>query len=187
MKECYDLSQLLLDFGARLDEKNSDGDQAIHLSFPHIGGTRTPDLLLAHGADLEARGAHEFTPLHCAVVSLNEDAVEMLIDRGANVEALDEWGITPLYGAVMLTTELNYSTRTDVVRSLLLRKANPNAKEHNGDTLLHYAVKAGQLDVAKLLIQFGANPDQLNNDGQTPAAIAAINKDDQMLAVLRPA
>jgi len=53
-------------------------------------------LLLAHGADPDARAAGGLTPLHSAASGGQADLVRALIDRGADVNAADEIGRTPL-------------------------------------------------------------------------------------------
>jgi ankyrin len=55
-----------------------------------------------------------------------------------------------------------------VVKELLEKNANVNAATKKGNTALHIASLAGQLDVVKLLVQFGANVDCRSQNGFTP-------------------
>lgn len=53
-------------------------------------------MLIEAGADVNARADDHTTALHCAVGSLNLNAVKLLIDKGADVSAKDDRGMTPL-------------------------------------------------------------------------------------------
>ncbi|KAI3322863.1 ankyrin repeat-containing domain protein [Xylariaceae sp. AK1471] len=84
--------------------------------------------------------------------------VKLLIDRGADVSATDTNGNTPLYEA---------SSSNENVRI---------TKFKDGSTLLHVSVR-GSIEMAKLLIDRGADPSAANKDGSTPSHRAAIFPD----------
>ncbi len=60
----------------------------------------------------------------------------------------------------------------DVVRLLLDRGANPNARDDRAYTPLHYAARAGAADAAAELLNRGAEASPLSDVGQTPIMIA---------------
>ncbi len=55
-----------------------------------------------------------------------------------------------------------------VVKELLERQANVNAATKKGNTALHIASLAGQLEVVELLVKYGANVDCRSQNGFTP-------------------
>lgn len=57
---------------------------------------------------------------------------------------------------------------SDIVRSLLLAGANAQA----GNLLIHHAYKHSGGTVAKYLLDFGANPNQKDENGDTPLHLA---------------
>ncbi len=59
------------------------------------------------------------------------------------------------------------------MREYLLEGHNPNLQNDNGETALHIAAKSYKMDVASLLLQFGADPDIENNKGEKPDYYAA--------------
>src|SRR4029077_390634 len=72
----------------------------------------------------------------------------------------------------------------DVVRSLLLKKADVNAAQVDGTTALHWAVRADDLETVDLLIKAGANVSAANREGVTPMRLAATNGNAAMLEKL---
>jgi hypothetical protein len=96
--------QRLLDFKANVNAKTKYSWSALHFVsmrdplqcrrhpqwFSHIA-----QLLLQHGADVDARGNHCTTPLHMAVVNRRVEVVRVLLEHGANVDAENHEGKTP--------------------------------------------------------------------------------------------
>jgi uncharacterized protein len=62
-----------------------------------------------------------------------------------------------------------------VIRSLVQRKADVNARQVDGTTALHWAVQANDLETCDLLIHAGANVSAANKIGATPLLLAATN------------
>jgi len=56
----------------------------------------------------------------------------------------------------------------EVVELLLEHGANPNVRDYDGYTPLHYAVEGCHVDVARVLLDHGADPTIRNNNGMTP-------------------
>ena len=49
-----------------------------------------------------------------------------------------------------------------------------NRRDVNGDTALHLAASRGHIEVARALLQAGANARKSNNNGQTPLHLATM-------------
>lgn len=79
----------------------------------------------------------------------------MLLERGANIEAKDAYGLTPLFRATWGVADV----ATEVLNRVPLfnRGANIEAKNNYNHTPLWWAADQGNEDVAKLLLERGAN------------------------------
>src|ERR1700687_1310655 len=62
----------------------------------------------------------------------------------------------------------------DAVRTLLLQKADVNARSGDGATALHWAVLGEDMETAEQLIRAGADVNAANDYGVTPLALACI-------------
>jgi uncharacterized protein len=114
------------------------------------GNLQALEKLLAAGANPSLPDKDGFTPLHAAAVNGQQDVVRYIISRGgpASPVALD--GTTPL----MLAT---YSGCLECMQLFMVNLTNINEKNSHGDTALMYAVRGGHGDLAKRLIDDGAN------------------------------
>jgi ankyrin repeat protein len=70
------------------------------------------------------------------------------------------------------------------IRSLLQSKADVNAKQIDGTTALHWAVRMDDLETADLLLRAGAKVTAANSEGATPMLLASINGNAAMIEKL---
>lgn len=167
--------------------------------------------LLKQGVDVNAPQSNGTTALHWAAQWDDLETARLLIDAGARVNAADEYGVTPLSlactngSAAMVETLLaagadpNAALRTgetplmtaartgrvEPVKLLLARGAYVNAKETTqGQTALMWAAAESHWEVARTLIEYGADPNARSAAGFTPLLFAARNADVRTPEVL---
>ena len=70
------------------------------------------------------------------------------------------------------------------VLALLERKADVNAREVDGTSALHWAVRAGDVATTELLVRAGARVDAVNRYGVTPLSLAARNGRGDLIDLL---
>ena len=128
-------------------------------------------VLLASGAEVNARGLGGRTPLHVAAAALFDNTVTAtaLMDAGADIDARDDSGATPLYWAS------GWSGHPSMVRLLIAAGADVNAPADNGETPLHRAVREQNPAVSALLLELGADP-TLADDSGTVADPASCHR-----------
>lgn len=165
------------------------------------GDTELMQFLIDHGADIEAIGQLDRTPIMFAAESKNAEAVLMLIDSGADVNAADQLGGTPLSwaagignaasvqllleagaevnvaGAITGFTPLTWAAgfgEAESVRLLIDAGADLNAPDAlESATPLMHAVRTGHVQNATLLIEAGADLEARDKVGRTPLLAAA--------------
>jgi uncharacterized protein len=128
------------------DARAPDGWTPLHLA-SHFRHVRVIDLLLAHGADVNAvsRNADANAPLHAAAAG-GADAALMrrLVDAGARVDHRQSGGFTALHEAAALGN-------AEVVRLLLDSGAEVDARNNEGRTPGELARDAGHAALADSL------------------------------------
>jgi ankyrin repeat protein len=115
----------------------------------YAGSKEMAELLIANGADINAKSALGTTPLHDKAVPGLIDVMELLISKGADVNAKDNNGITPLHIAADLEN-------VETVELLIKNGAMIDVKDSDGYTPLRIATKKNHPAVADLLRKHGA-------------------------------
>ena len=123
--------------------------------------------LLQSGADVNAKGNDDKTPLHCAS---NERVVLILLYHGADPNAQNSYTRTPLHQAVK-------SRRPEVVHTLLDQGAEPNSPDIERWTALHLASEAGYTtEGVRLLLRRNSDVHARDCWGLTPFEVASANR-----------
>uniref|UniRef100_A0A8C7HMP6 Ankyrin 2a, neuronal n=1 Tax=Oncorhynchus kisutch TaxID=8019 RepID=A0A8C7HMP6_ONCKI len=154
--------ELLVKYGASVQAVTESGLTPIHVS-AFMGHLNMVLLLLQNGA----------SPLHIAAREGQLETTAVLLEAGASHSLATKKGFTPLHVSSSLTERIHSSTCI----------LPPNRK----DSLLYMihssTSKYGSLEVAKLLLQRKAMPDDAGKNGLTPLHVAA-HYDNQQVALL---
>src|SRR6266850_4617526 len=147
----------LLESGVNPNIVGADGTAAL-MAATLFANARMVELLLQHSADPNRAGVSGTTALMWAIPDLEK--VRLLLARGANVNARSETGRTALLVAA------SYPGTTGVLRLLLDRGADLHAQDQGGATALALAVRSGDVEVVRYLVERGLDPNALS-----PAAL----------------
>lgn len=134
--------------------------------------------LIARGAYLEVRNAHDSTPLLTAARQGHETIADMLIQAGAQINAQDAEGNTPL-----ILATITGSVKT--VRDLTDKKAVLDHFNMLDRSALMWAAALGRREIAQILIRKGADLEQHNYAGQTAYDIAKMHENFSLAAILK--
>jgi ankyrin repeat protein len=179
-----EMLKVLLEAGANADSPNPEGQTAL-LAVARTGNVEAAKLLLDHGATVDAKekwGGQ--TALMWASARRHPAMMELLIAKGADVNArsidrdyqrhiqaegrpksLDSGGLTPL----LYAARENCIACVDV---LLTHKADINLPDPDSVSPLLVAIMNANWDLAKKLIEAGADVNQWDIYGETPLLTA---------------
>lgn len=128
---------VLLQRGANVDAGDDFGWKPLHRVTVNPGGERVAQMLLTHGADVNARCLYQKSPLHHAIEKDNGRMVSFLLAAGADFEARDIVERTPLHTAIESRLE-------NMVHILLEAGADADAKDKGGRDALGAANHASR-------------------------------------------
>lgn len=92
----YELAQVLLAMSAQVEDRGQKNDCTPLMEAASAGHVEIIELLIRHGADVNAQSSTGNTPLMYACAGGHVEAVKVLLAHGANVEDHNENGHTPL-------------------------------------------------------------------------------------------
>jgi ankyrin repeat protein len=118
------------------------------------------------------------TALHIVTARRDLTWLTYLAGRGANVNARDGQGRTPL----QVATNLGWRDGVDL---LLSRKANTEVANDAGETPLISAVHRRDVEMTKLLLQAGSDPDRSDNSGRSARDYATLDQSSAILAAIK--
>ena len=152
-------------------------------------------LLVTAGADVNAVAGDGKNALSLAIFNGNYDLASYLVDNKADVNNTDTQRFTPLFWAVdrrNMETAPNFPWMVTqdplpLIKKLLDAGANPSALVNNTPrarmragsprivfaTALMRAAFSGDLELAKLLLSYRADPKVISSDGETMLSAAA--------------
>jgi ankyrin repeat protein len=151
------------------DEHISElGDTLLHQAVEK-GDVEEARALLEQGVDVDVRNKEEYTPLHTAALNGQAEVSKLLLEKGADVQARNAYGSRP----IDLVFEEKGNLKTlKVLESHGAEIFDTKAHDHymywgihqgqeppidDADRLLAASVRAGNIEMANYLIEYGAS------------------------------
>ncbi len=190
-----EMAQSLIRAGANVRAANNEGATPMFLATLN-GNAQMIELLLTAGVDPNAPVlSHGETALMMTARTGRVDAVKALLDHGANINSKEHLrGTTALMWAadegqaavvrLLLDHRAEINAKSTVLEpikrsGLGFARQGPNGKQLRdsigGLTALHFAARQGAVDVARMLVDAGADLRQTSADGSAPLLLAIEN------------
>ena len=193
--------EYLVQNGANIEDKDKQGLNSL-LYATDKNRLNVVEYLLDKGANSNVTNKKGQTPLNLAISNNYEPMADLLIYKGANVNQADNFGLTPLLTASMMgnfeilkllyrfgakldsvtkdgSTALffaSYSGNTEMVKFILgiINDRNYiNKKPKKNRTALMWACLYRRIPIIDLLLEHGADPNIVDEDGESALLIAA--------------
>ena len=171
--------------------QDNNGDNLLHICSYH-GNYKIINRLLYYGANKKTKNKENKIPVDIAkdnkvrkvLTNLNEAAkaadeenIQELVNFGKDLnEKLSIFSFAPIHKII---ESKNQEEKHKVLQKMLLLGSDPNLKDSNGWTALHYAAQIGDLESVKILIEKKADINSFSNNGRTALHLAAkMNRKD---------
>jgi ankyrin repeat protein len=184
---------LLLSRGASPNLRDEHGDSPLHIIITLNRSADILQTLLKGGADVNIHNVEGKTPLYLAVQWNRTAYIPLLLQYKSDIFAADNEGITPFERALrdrrstltaLITEETvlqNDSAGNTVLLLAALNRADPqiitlildknalvNARNKEGDTSLHLAIRLNSVENGRILVARGADLFAPNAKGENP-------------------
>jgi ankyrin repeat protein len=189
-------ARLLCKSNAIVDIQNRNGETPLHLACKYNFNDEI-DLLEQWNANFMVKDNYGRTPLWWLIINERGDRIETLlknheiyhswIKNELNIDDLENVGIRVSQGIFrdrniyLAAKNGNYEL---VVRLLKTSPTLLNSKDKNGNTLLHLALPAKNIDLNYFLIKNSINVFEVNNNGSLALHVAARVNDIEMIKKL---
>ena len=164
--------------------EDSNGDNLLHICSFH-GNYKIINRLIYYGGKKQKQNKESQIPVDIAkdnkvrkvLTNLNEAAkasnkknIQELVNFGKDInEKLSIFSFAPIHKII----ESKKNNKHEVLKEMLLLGSDPNIKDSNGWTALHYACQIGDIESVKILIDSKANVNAFSNNRRTPLHLAA--------------
>jgi ankyrin repeat protein len=193
------LVEFLIQRGASANFRDENGQTPLHYAAER-GFIECMEVLVKHGGDLHITDNFGFSPLLWAVIAGQEGATMRLLYMDADVNSFSADGKSVLAWAASLgwsptaemlvehcasisvtrnmqqtlpLEEAAASGNLPTVRLLLECGGDPNHRDRDGWSSIHWAAEEGHLEIVRLLLNAGANPNAVSSYGTSPLHCAA--------------
>ena len=167
-----DNGEFLISRTASIFSINSSGESPLYIAFTASDGLRE---WIINPATIIAKDGLGNNMLHYAAQWNLDAIIPVIIRNGISVEEANATGETPLFLAIN-----NPST----IRTLVANNANLNARDTQGNSILHAAVRWNAVNSAALLVTLGIDINVHSLTGNTPLHDAVIRGMDQIETIL---
>jgi serine/threonine-protein phosphatase 6 regulatory ankyrin repeat subunit B len=176
--------EMLLAAGADVNQADNDGKTAL-MQATERGRTAIVEMLLAAGANVNRTNSYGETALMEASLMGHAVIVEMLVEAGADVNVTNNDGKTALdlagkkhFVVKLLTEHMLFPAvhAGDVAKTRLLLEKDfnlVNLVDENGETALAWASHRGDVDMVRLLLDYGADVNIAPKSGWTALMAAS--------------
>ncbi|WP_413585443.1 ankyrin repeat domain-containing protein [Bdellovibrio sp. HCB274] len=143
------------------------------------GNTTALKLILKSKPNLEQKNKFSDTALALAVSNDQDAAAKLLIEAGASVDI-------PVLSENKDTLLITAAKSSEKTTRLILKKNKSVIDQKNalGNTALIESVLAGYDNIAKVLVQNGANQSVKNNEGKTALDLSKELKNTSLISIL---
>jgi ankyrin repeat protein len=155
-----DMVQLLIKFGAKLDQRDPDGKTPLDAAYV-ARRSRNMKVLVDAGANTNAVSAWGL-PLLLQVLRgpPTIGVLDAVLQSKVRIDVANSGGVTPL----MMASREAWAS---VAKRLIDAGADPDVQDKSGQTALMHAVEGGYVDAIPVLLCGGANVALRDGDGQT--------------------
>eukprot|EP00960_Hanusia_phi_P056061 763139-Hanusia_phi.AAC.6 len=188
-----EITNMLLQRGAFPGSLNLQHQTPLHLAVSR-NHRFVAELLVRYGAPLNARDVGGTAPIHAATSAGHAEAVEALIAGGADCNRSNLVGWTPLHMAALgghheILERICVSALADpnigcsvAAEGELEGQVRVSARK--GDTPLHLAARLSCEECTRILLNNGANPYAVNEDGDTALHVCVKAKSLKLTEML---
>ncbi len=176
-----DIVRLLIPQTANIDEPEWSGGSALGYAARN-GHAEILQLLIAHGASITNKARYWDSPLDSAVHGDHVACARLLLDAGAPIDGIETDVVDNWFCMVMNAA---YKGANLVLQLLLKHGARADIRNRlHQRTALMYAARESQPRSLEILLQAGAKPDRVDNEGNT-ALTFAINRSNSSAQMVR--
>ena len=111
------------------------------------------------------------------IISRQMPNFDLYVKGGDSLDDIDEYGFTPLI-------ECAITRQVDIAEELLKRKVDVNKADVTGRTPLHWAVDNNDLEFARLLLNYGADPNAYTRNGLSVLVYPVLRSQDSLKQLL---
>ncbi|KAK3711758.1 hypothetical protein RRG08_036964 [Elysia crispata] len=169
----YELTETLIERGASVNFASTGGVTVLMHAIKNCP-VRFSELIIKSGAYVNVQDDNGDTALFHALqqnpdIKSKEEKIDLLLNHGADVNHINLSSLTPFLIAA------GPQNKASILKILLRSQPDMNARDPNGDTAMHIAVRGSDERKLKMLVGSGADLSAVDREYRNPLMLALKN------------
>jgi len=140
--------------------------------------------LIEHQLNINAKDNQGNTTLVYAIYTENEFLVKYLMEHGATTSAINKTIESELFIKILNLSEKDNLKQFDLLKIIYCNSINGNQNDNNFDPILCHAIRYGNIQLVKYLIDNGADVNSFSRSYENPFILAIKSQKEEIVKCL---
>lgn len=165
----------VMKYNIDINQTDEKGWSPIHFACRYNTNLDIFKFLIKNATNYQLKTNHNLSILHLSMLNENEEVAKYILEHKLynDINEVDKNNATPLLIAA------EFSKTTEIIELLIKNKANINAVDKEGNSILHYAIRNEKIEILEYILKLDIDKYKVDNEGRN-ALLKVISHTDNV-------